>query len=405
MIQEKRGMLKVWNMFLIILTFLLVMLGTFATRSGIVASVHSFAQSEIGWPMMLFTGATIIGCLALWAWRWQRGDLASDHQLEALVSRESMFVLNNWVFLGITIMVLWGTFAPVFSEIVTGEQITLGQEYYNAVTMPLFGAMYVLMGIAPLVAWKKASFAALGRSLLIPVALTLLTLAVLVVTGTRDGLALLGYGLVFFAGFVTVTEYYRGVRARASRGESPLTALVKLFTRNRQRYGGYFIHLGVVVIGIGVIGSSLFQQETQATISQGERITLGNMAMVYDTGFEATADDGRTMLIANVSVYREGQYVADIRPRKDLFQTSEMTMTIAGQYTTLESDFYVLLTGVEGQRLTFHVYLNPLVNLVWWGGIVLILGTLIAGWPTPQVDAVKRTAESAAPGQLQLAGD
>lgn len=405
MIQEKRGMLKVWNMFLIILTFLLVMLGTFATRSGIVASVHSFAQSAVGWPMLLFTSATILGCLALWAWRWGRGDLASDHQLDALISRESMFVLNNWIFLGITIMVLWGTFSPVFSELFTGDQITLGKEYYNTVTMPLFGAMYVLMGIAPLVAWKKASLPALGRSLLGPIALTLVTVALLVLTGTRHWLALLGYGLVFFAGFVTIVEYYRGVRARMGRGESPFTALLKLFSRSRQRYGGYFIHLGVVVIGIGVIGSSLFQQETQETISAGERITLGNMAMVYENAFDATADDGRTMLIAEVGVYRDGQRVADIRPRKDLFQTSDMTMTIAGQYTTLESDFYVLVTGIEGQRLTFHVYLNPLINLVWWGGIILMIGTFIAIWPTPDADKVKRTAEAAAPGQLQLAGD
>jgi cytochrome c-type biogenesis protein CcmF len=405
MIQEKRGMLKVWNMFLIILTFLLVILGTFATRSGIVASVHSFAQSAIGVPMLIFVGSTIVGCLALWAWRWQRGDLTSDHQLDALISRESMFVLNNWIFVGITIMVLWGTYAPVFSEIFTGEQITLGKEYYNAVAVPLFGVMYVLMGIAPLVAWKKASISALGRAIRVPLALTVATVAVLFVTGTHNGGALLGYGLIFFAGYTTVVEYYRGVRARMVKGENPLTALSRLFTRSRQRYGGYFIHLGVVVIGIGVIGSTVFQMETQETISQGESISLGNMTMVYSDAFSAIADDGRDMVVANVAVYRDGQHVADIRPRKDTFQNQGMTMTIAGQYTTLESDFYVLLTNWEGQRLTFHVYLNPLINLVWWGGIVLMIGTLIAAWPTPQRDTLVRSAEAASPGQLQLAGD
>ncbi|MBX3080751.1 MAG: heme lyase CcmF/NrfE family subunit [Anaerolineae bacterium] len=405
MIQEKRGMLKVWNMFLIILTFLLVILGTFATRSGIVASVHSFAQSAIGVPMLVFVGSTIVGCLAIWAWRWQRGDLASDHQLDALVSRESMFVLNNWIFVGITIMVLWGTYAPVFSEIFTGQQITLGKEYYNAVVVPLFGAMYVLMGIAPLVAWKKASFSALGRAIRVPLVLTVATVAVLFVTGTHNGGALLGYGLIFFAGYTTVIEYARGVRARMGKGENPVQALARLFTRSRQRYGGYFIHLGVVVIGIGVIGSTLFQMQTQETISQGESISLGNMTMVYTDAFSAMADDGRDMVIANVAVYRDGQHVADIRPRKDDFQNQGMTMTIAGQYTTLESDFYVLLTNWEGQRLTFHVYLNPLINLVWWGGMILMIGTIIAAWPTPQRDSLVRSAEAASPGQLQLAGD
>ncbi|HVO42234.1 MAG TPA: cytochrome c biogenesis protein CcsA, partial [Aggregatilineales bacterium] len=156
MIQEKRGMLKVWNMFLVILSFLLVMLGTFSTRSGIVASVHSFAQSPIGTPMLIFVATMVLGCLALWVWRWQRGDLTSDNQLDALLSRETMFVLNNWIFIGITVMVLWGTYAPVFTDLFPGGRITLGAEYYRAVVIPLFGAMYILMGIAPLVAWKRS---------------------------------------------------------------------------------------------------------------------------------------------------------------------------------------------------------------------------------------------------------
>jgi cytochrome c-type biogenesis protein CcmF len=256
-----------------------------------------------------------------------------------------------------------------------------------------------------LVAWKKASFTALGRAVQLPLILTVATVAVLFVTGTRDGGALLGYGLIFFAGFTTVIEYVRGVRARMGKGENPAQALSRLFSRNRQRYGGYFIHLGVVVIGIGVIGSTLFQSQTQETISKGESIKLGNMTMVYTDAFSAIADDGRDMVVADVAVYRDGQHVADIRPRKDDFQNQGMTMTIAGQYTTLESDFYVLLTNWEGQRLTFHVYLNPLINLVWWGGIVLMLGTIIAAWPSPQRDSLVRSAEAASPGQLQLAGD
>ncbi|MBX3062129.1 MAG: heme lyase CcmF/NrfE family subunit [Anaerolineae bacterium] len=408
MIQEKRGMLKVWNMFLIILTFLLVMLGTFATRSGIVSSVHSFAQSSIGVPMLIFVAGTILGCLGLWGWRWSRGDLASDHQLDALISRESMFVLNNWIFVGITIMVLWGTYAPVFSELFTGQQITLGREYYLGVVVPLFGAMFLLMGVAPLVAWKKSSVGTLNKQLQLPLVLTVATIAFLFATGTRNGTALLAYGLVFFAGYTTILEYYRGVRARMSKGENPITALVRLFARSRQRYGGYFIHLGIVVIGIGVIASTVFQMETQATIGKGDQITLGNMTMVYENAYQADADDGRLMVMADVGVYKDGVKVADIRPRKDFFGTesgSQMPMTIAGQYTTLESDFYVLLTGWEGQRLTFHVYINPLVNLVWWGGIILILGTIIAAWPSPQKDTVAKLAEKTAPGQLQLAGD
>src|SRR5262249_20305113 len=276
MIQEKRGMLKVWNMFLIMLTFLLVILGTFSTRSGIVASVHSFSQSPIGTPMLIFFAIMMCGCLGLWLWRWQRGDLASDNQLDSLISRESMFVLNNWIFVGIAIMVLWGTYAPVFTDLVRNEKITLGAEYYRAVVIPLFGALYLLMGVGPLVAWKKSTVAALGRIVQIPLFLTAATLLSLYVTGTQIPGAVVSYGMIFFAGFTTVVEFYRGIRARMSRGENPLTALLKLFQRNRRRYGGYFIHLGVVVIGIGIIGSTVYQQQTQETINPGEKLTLGN---------------------------------------------------------------------------------------------------------------------------------
>ncbi|MEP7284367.1 MAG: cytochrome c-type biogenesis CcmF C-terminal domain-containing protein [Chloroflexota bacterium] len=405
MIQEKRGMLKVWNMFLIILTFLLVILGTFSTRSGIVESVHSFAQSAIGVPMLIFVAVMLLGCLGLWLWRWQRGDLDSDNQLDALISRESMFVLNNWIFVGIAVVVLWGTYSPVFTDIFSNQKLTLGAEYYRATVIPLFGAMYILMGIAPFVAWRKSSFSALGRIVLIPIAMTALTVIVLYALGTTEPGAIFSYGLLAFAGYSTLIEFYRGTRARMSKGENALTAFWKLCGRNRRRYGGYFIHLGVVVIGIGIIGSTVYQQQTQETINPGEKITLGNLTMVYNNAFQAAADDGRQMVIADVSVYKGGQKVADIRPRKDFFGANASPMSIAGQYTTLESDFYVLLSNWEGTRATFKIYLNPLINLVWWGGIILLIGTAVAAWPAPERETALRIAESAAPGALQLAGD
>lgn len=405
MIQEKRGMLKVWNMFLIILTFLLVILGTFSTRSGIVASVHSFAQSPIGVVMLVFVAIMVLGCLGLWAWRWQRGDLASDHKLDSLISRESMFVLNNWIFVGIAIMVLWGTYAPIVSELLGRDKITLGSEYYRAVVIPLFGALYVLMGVGPLVAWKKSSLSSVGRAVRIPVILMIVTVLILLVAGMRSLGALFSYGLIAFAGYTTVMEFYRGVRARMGHGENPLTALFKLFQRNRRRYGGYFIHLGIVVIGIGIVASTVFQLQTEQTINPGDRITLGNLSMEYHKAYQAEADDSRIMVVSEVSVYRGDQLVADIRPRKDFFGDNGAPMSIAGQYSTLESDFYVLLTHWEGDRATFKIFLNPLVNLVWWGGIILMLGTLIAAWPSPEHETAERIAEARAPGQLQLAGD
>ncbi len=407
MIQERKGMLKVWNMALIIITFLLVILGTFSTRSGIVSSVHSFAQSPIGPPMFTFMAAAALVSVGLWLYRWQRGELASENRLESWLGRESLFILNNMLFVAIAVAVFWGSYAPIFTELFIGEKITLGPPYFNSVTAPLFGLLYVLMGVAPLSAWGRTAFGRLGRAMLIPLLLTAALVIGLVVTGLRHWGAILAYGLIGFAGFVTLYEIWRGVKARARRESWPVAAW-RLFGRNRRRYGGYVIHLGVVIIGIGVIGSTVFQQETQRTLAEGESLTLGPYTMVYDQLSRALATDGRVMTIAQVAVYRGADLdtwlriesgdlepVAVLRPRQDFFPNARgmNTMTIAGSYSTLESDFYVLLVAWEAisqAGATFKVYLNPLVNLVWWGGIVLMLGTVVAAWPQPDATRAAR---------------
>lgn len=393
MIQEKRGMLKVWNMFLVILSFLLVVLGTFNTRSGLVDSVHSFARSAIGTPMFVFLAVMISGSLGLWLWRWQRGDLRSEHQLDGLLSRESLFILNNWVFIAITLMVAWGIYAPTFTELLTGERITLHTEYYRDYTVPLFAVLYLLMGVAPLVAWKRSSWRALGKSLRFSLIATAITMIVLLLLGTTLG-ATFAYGIVALAGFSTLIEFYRGAEARVrTHGENFVQALWTLFGRNRRRYGGYFIHLGIVIIGIGIIGSTAYQQTTQQTINPGQSIQLGPYTLRYDNIFQADADDGRAMVVANATVLRDGQQVAALRPRKDFFGQGVNPMTIAGQYSTLESDFYVLLDSWQGDRATFKIYLNPLINLVWWGGLVLMIGTAIAAWPSPERETAERRVD------------
>ena len=385
MIQEKKGMLKVWNMALVIITFGLVILGTFSTRSGIVSSVHSFAQSPIGPPMFVFLGLSLLVSVGLWVYRWQRGDLASEHHLESWLSRESLFILNNVIFLAITLAVFWGSYAPIFTELFMGEKITLGPPYFNSVTVPLFGALYILMGIAPLSAWGKTSISRLGRSMMWPLLAALGVVVLLIIFGMRSFGALLAVGLISFAGLVTAYEIFRGVKARAKR-EAWFVAAWNLFGRNRRRYGGYIIHLGVVVIGIGVIGSMAFQQETQQTLAEGESMTIGRYTLIYDNLTRAQATDGRVMTIATVDVYDGDRLVATVRPRQDFFPNAQdmNSMTIAGSYSTLENDVYVLLVAweeISQAGATFKVYLNPLVNLVWWGGVVLMLGTAIAAWP------------------------
>ncbi|MEO8607305.1 MAG: cytochrome c-type biogenesis CcmF C-terminal domain-containing protein [Chloroflexota bacterium] len=387
MIQEKRGMLKVWNMFLVIGTFSAVIFGTFATRSGLIDSVHAFARSDIGFPMFFFWAGMTVIAVGLILWRWNRGELKDDHQFANILSRESLFVLNNVVFVVLFVAIFWGSFgAPVISDLFLHENITLGSDYFMRVTPPLFVALYVLMGIAPLSAWGATSLRRLGRSLVVPLILTAVLVGFFIMTGTHDLGALFGYGIVGLAGFVAIYEIYRGAAARRqSIGENWPQAIVSLFGRNRRRYGGYIIHLGITVIGIGVIGSTMFQQTTQKTLAVGESLDFGGYSMRYDGFTEGIADDGRQMEIADVSLLRGGQTLANLRPRHDLYP--DMPMTIASSYSTIEGDFYVLLVGwepVNASTATFKIYINPLINLIWWGGIVLIAGTFIAAWPREQ---------------------
>ena len=381
MIQEKRGMLKLWNMVLVIATFSAVMFGTFATRSGVIESVHSFARSEVGFPMLAFWAVMTLIALGTLLWRWGRAELRDEHQFANILSRESMFVLNNVVFVALFAAIFWGSFGlPITSELFLGKEVTIGAETFEFYVTPLFIAMYILMGVAPLSAWGTMSAARLGGALKLPLVLTLLSVIALIVSGTGASVAVPGYGVVLFAGYVALYEIYRGAQARRRNlGESPLRALAALFGRNQRRYGGYIVHLGVTVIGIGVIGSTVFQTEVQHTLARGETVSVGDYALRYDDYVRAQAVDGRMMSITDVTVLRDGGEIARIRPRIDDYP--QMPMTIAGAHSTLENDFYVLLIRGDQERATFRIYINPLVNLVWWGGILLIIGTAIAAYP------------------------
>jgi cytochrome c-type biogenesis protein CcmF len=399
-------MLKVWNMFLVIGAFSAVIFGTFATRSGLIDSIHSFARSAIGFPMFFFWAAVTLVSVGLILWRWNRGELRDEHQFAGIFSRESLFVLNNVVFIILFVAIFWGSFgAPVISELFLDTNITLGTDYFMRVTPPLFVALYVLMGVAPLSAWGATSLTRLGRALAIPLALTLILAVILFVTGLTNIGALFGYGIVTLAGFVAANEIYRGAAARVrSLGESWPRAITALFGRNQRRYGGYVIHIGVTVIGIGVIGSTLFQQETQQTLSVGESLDVGGYTLTYDNLLGGQiSEDGRVMDIAEVTVSRGGQPLAQLRPRRDFYPNAQgmNSMTIAGAYSTLENDFYVLLVDWEeigAHAATFKVYINPLINLVWWGGLILMLGTFITAWPRERtVTSFQPSAASAKP--------
>lgn len=382
MIQEKRGMLKKWNMILIILTYSLVIFGTFLTRSGVLSSVHAFAQSAIGPAFFIFIGVTFIFSLVLLFREWEH--LRSEHELEGMLSREVAFLVNNLLFMGIAATVFWGTVFPMISELIRNEKMTVGPPFYNRVVGPLFVALLLLMGVAPLIAWRKASAKQLGRLLWIPFALAIGCVVLLLVFGITNWMALLSLGIVAFVAITTVFEYARGVLARMKTGgENFFTALATLTARNRRRYGGYVIHLGVIVMAVGIICSNLFQVETQGQIKPGEQLTLGHYVIVFKELAEFPAEDDRLVTRAVVSVFRDGQYLGDLFPRRDLYSDGQ-PMTIPGVRSSVEDDVYVLLVSWEpiaADGATFKIYVNPLVNWVWAGGLVFILGTLVAAWP------------------------
>jgi cytochrome c-type biogenesis protein CcmF len=279
--------------------------------------------------------------------------------------------------------------------------INLGPDYFPPVVRPFLIGLFILMGIAPLAAWRRSTAERLGRAVVVPLLLSLGVMLLLVATGTTGIWALLGFGLVAFAGFATLTEIWKGVAARHRRGENYWQAFSTLVARDRRRYGGYFIHLGVIVLGLGVIGSTSFQQITQQTLNVGDRLDLGPYTMVYRGLSDAQAEDGRRMTIARADVYKGDQLVDEIRPRRDTFftfdqRTGQLTpstnMSIPGAYSTLTDDFYAIITFWEGNRVTFRVYLNPLINFVWYGGIILILGTLVALWPSRRSEVAAQVA-------------
>lgn len=383
MIQEKRGLFKRWNMVLIILTYSLVIFGTFLTRSGVLSSVHAFAQSAIGPMFFGFIGLTFIASLALLLYRWN--DLQAEGQMHSMLSRESLFLFNNLFFMGILAVCFAGVIFPLVSELFTGQKVTVNAPYYERATGPLFIGLLFLMGIAPLSAWGHSTIKTIGKAVWKPALASFVVLAALIITGMRSIGALIGFWLVAFTAFITLYEYGRAVVARARRtGESLPASFWHLAGRNRRRYGGYTIHLGIVLMAIGIIGIEVFQVETQGTIKAGQSINLSGYQVTYRQMDEFDLPDGRNVARAVVDISRDGKSLGQLFPRRDYYYASQQPMTIPGVRSSMEDDLYVILVDwkpISADGATFKVYHNPLVNWLWLGSIWLIFGTLVAAWP------------------------
>src|SRR5512142_671453 len=343
MIQEKRGLLKQWNMILIMLTYALVIFGTFLTRSGVLSSVHAFAQSAIGPAFFAFIGATFITSLGLIIYRW--ADLKSETQMTSMLSREALFLLNNLLFMSILVVCFWGVIYPLVSELFTGQKVTVGPPFYERATGPLFAALMLLMGIAPLSAWCNSTPKTLGRAIWKPALVAVVITVVLYFTYTQKILALIGFFLIALVILVTLYEYWRGGYARQrSQGENIFTALWNLTGRNRRRYGGYIIHISMMLMAMGILGIESFQVSTQGRIGVGQSLNISNYTVTYKE--LASWDDqpkGVNYTRAVVDIYHNGIYLGQLHPRKDYYYDSQQGMRIPGERETLRNDLYVLL--------------------------------------------------------------
>ncbi len=399
MIQEKRGMLKHWNMLLVILTYDLVIFGTFLTRSGVLSSVHAFAQSAIGPFFFAFIGLTLITSVALIIYRWS--DLKSETQMTSMLSREALFLLNNLLFMSILVVCFWGVIYPLVSELFTGAKVTVGPPFYERATAPLFASLMLLMGIAPLSAWGHSTVQTLGRAIWKPALVAVVLTAVLFFTYTKNVGALIGFFLVALVILVTLYEYLRGGYARQrTQGENIFTALWRLTGRNRRRYGGYIIHISMMLMAVGILGIESFQVSTQGRIGVGEKLNISDYTITYKQ--LASWDDqpkGVNYTRATVDVYRNGIFLGELHPRKDYYYDSQQTMTIPGERATLRDDLYVLLIDWEPASTTgatFKVFVNPLVNWLWLGSLLFLAGIIIAAWPEKEMERISVKVKSGA---------
>jgi len=382
MIQEKRNMLKAWNLILIGLTYTLCLFGTFLTRSGIVQSVHSFAQTPIF--QTVFMGYVLTSAIAFFGLLWfRRHDIRSPNRLESMVSREASFLLNNWVFIALLAMVFTGTMFPVFSELFMGNRIAVGPKYFNLLGGMLAIPLMLLTGVGPLIAWRKASVGNLRNQFTWPTTIGIAT-AVVVWFGVDSGLTAYALSMWSLCAFVTATivqEYVRAVRARIRKGEENVfQAVNSLIRKNQQRYGGYIVHLGVVLMMVGMAGSVL-NQERLENLSPGDTIDFRDYRLEYLTATPIPAQHYGGA-IARLALFRGDEPLGVMTPEKRVYWLEKQPVSIPSVYSTLREDLYVILTSIEADgSATFKVYRNPLVNWIWFGSYVFVLGSIAVMWP------------------------
>ncbi len=381
MIQERRDMLKLWNLSLVVLTFALTLFGTFLTRSGIIASVHAFAGSPaIGTAFLGFIALTLVVSFGLIAARSER--LGGPGELESLVSRESAFVLNNVVLLAATFSVLFGTVYPVISEALRGVKASVGAPYFNFVNFPILAVVLLLMGVGPLIAWRRASLDHLRRNFMLPALGAVLAAGALGAAGLRQGQVLTIVGLSVFVVATVCHDVWRGVRARRSIDGGSARALARLMAKNHRRYGGFIVHLGVVIIFVGIAGSSGYGRQVEQTVAVGQTVAIGRYHMEFE-GLRQVPNGTHVAVVAGFQVRNSDAPVGRLEPAKLFYASQQQPIARVAIRSSWREDLYLILAefAPDGSAATVKAMVNPLLVWLWVGAGVITAGTVWAVLP------------------------
>jgi cytochrome c-type biogenesis protein CcmF len=417
MMQEKRGMMKMWNVWLIFITFLLAIFGTFLTRSGVVSSVHAFAQSGIGIWFVWFLAIAFATCVFFFV--RNRETLKSEHRLDSLISRESSFLFNNLVLLVACFAVLWGTLFPVLSEWVTGSKVTVGPPFFNRVNVPIGLFLIFLTGIGPLLAWRQTSWDSLRRNFLWPTIIGVATAIALIAGGMRpwqDSAYFYSLMALSLSALVTATivgEFWRGGRVLARQQHiNVFSGMVQITRRNTRRYGGYIVHFGMVLIVIGFAGLP-FNLDKEQEMGFGDKMQIGSYTLVCQS---YTQDDtpnyGSEWAV--LDVYKNGKKIDTMFPERRFYKASEQTSTIVANRSRPNEDLYLVYTGKNPDtgKPIIKAHVNPLVMWIWLGVVVTGFGTVLAlipNWKPAKVRAIEKEREEAEaadkPGAVEVGGD
>jgi cytochrome c-type biogenesis protein CcmF len=369
--------MKVWNMILITLTFVLCLFGTYLVRSGILQSVHDFGATGLGGYFLFFMTAVFLFAVGLIAFSYKK--MRSDHTLESFLSRESTFLFNNVILLALAFSTLFGTMFPLISEAFTGNKLTVSQPFFNRVNTPLFLVLLLITGLCPLIGWRKASIENLRRNFMVPMVATLIAAITLYAAGIRIPYALAALSLSAFVAVTIFREFWTGTRARQRlTGELGFVAFPKLLWKMRRRYGGFIAHLGVVIMVVGITGSNAYKQESQATLSRGQTMAVGSYTLRYEKIGQYT-DRNRDVHAAVLSVSKDGNYLGQMKTEKRFYINAEQPTTEVTLWSSFLEDLYVTMPAVgENQAITIKASVNPLMMWVWIGGFLIVIGALIA---------------------------